>query len=191
MTQRVFSSRVSFQDVFLPWLRVALGCWSPNRAMKQNLRQKIVDNICREIEAAGFRTQDEFAHTIGMERTSLRRVLSGKYDTRLSTLEKIAEGLEIPLDRLLKPEDSTVKAQLLHTRGKRGVPKQVVLQILVPQGAEIPQWLLDACREGAGHIEPETAPKKAVKGKQLRKAGKDEIFLGKKSEARGAQGSKS
>ena len=127
----------------------------------KSLSQIIASRVERAIEEAGFRSQEEFANVIGLPRATVNRVLSGRYDNRLSTLEKIAGGLKLPLGALLEDGKSAKKGTKvqLHALG----PKKksgIVVKILVPKDEEVPKWLVDACREGAGQIEQEPAKRR-------------------------------
>ena len=70
----------------------------------------------------------------------------------------------------------------LHGRG----PKRksgIMVKILVPKGEEVPSWLIEACREGAGQIETEPAKRipKTTGSSPRRSMGLKEI-LGKSPE---------
>lgn len=49
-------------------------------------------------------TQTQLADKLGMHRASLSRIESGKHDTDVSTLRKIAIALSCDLEILLKPK---------------------------------------------------------------------------------------
>ncbi len=147
--------------------------------LKQNIAKTVAVQIELAIKDAGYRSQEEFANVIGMPKATLNRVLSGSFDTRISTLEKIAQGLGLPMGQLLDvdPSAKSVAKTNLHSKG----PKQksgILVKILVPKDEEPPKWLVDACREGAGQIEKVAAkrkPKTTDTGKR-RQVGLDEIL---------------
>lgn len=149
--------------------------------MPKTLSETIASQVEKALQAAGYRSQEEFANVIGLPRATLNRVLSGRYDNRISTLEKIAVGLDMPLGALLDG-DGQKKGKgksSLHTLG----PKKksgILVKILVPKDEEIPKWLVEACREGAGQIEQEPAKRRPkTKGTApLRAVGLSEIVGG-------------
>ena len=129
--------------------------------MSRSLAQIIAAQVERAIQDAGYRSQEEFAHVIGVPRATLHRVLTGTFDFRVSTLEKIAKGLKISVGQLLSKDgiEGKGKDADLHGRG----PKRksgIMVKILVPKGEDVPPWLIEACREGAGQIETEPAKRK-------------------------------
>jgi len=62
---------------------------------------RIRDNVRKEIALAGYGTVELFAHEHGIDKSTLSRLLSGKREPRLSTLFRIADSLEIMMERLL------------------------------------------------------------------------------------------
>ncbi len=46
-------------------------------------------------------TQMELAEKMNIKQASLSKILSGKNSTKISTLQKIADGLEVPLNTLI------------------------------------------------------------------------------------------
>lgn len=57
--------------------------------------------IRRQREALGL-SQEAFADSIGMHRTQFGAIEQGRKDCRLSTLTRVAAGLEIQLWQLIK-----------------------------------------------------------------------------------------
>lgn len=124
----------------------------PTMPKTKTLPQIIAAQVEKAIEAAGFRSQDEFANAAGIPRATLNRVLSGRFDNRISTLEKIAAGLDLPIASFLTGDAKRKGKSPLHAIGPKKRSK-IVVKIIVPKDEEAPQWLIDACREGAGQIE--------------------------------------
>jgi len=127
--------------------------------MPKTLPEIIASQVEKALQEAGYRSQEEFSNSIGLPRATLNRVLSGRYDNRISTLEKIAAGLDLPVSALFSGEPGKKGKSTLHDLG----PKKksgILVKILVPKDEEIPKWLVDACREGAGQIEREPAKRK-------------------------------
>jgi len=131
----------------------------PTMPKTKTLPQIIAAQVEKAIEAAGYRSQDEFANAVGIPRATLNRVLSGRFDNRISTLEKIASGLDLPIALFLTGDGSKKVKSTLHTLGPKKKSK-IVVKIIVPKDEDAPQWLIDACREGAGQIEQEPAKSK-------------------------------
>lgn len=147
--------------------------------MPKTLSETIASQVEKALQAAGYRSQEEFANVIGLPRATLNRVLSGRYDNRISTLEKIAAGLDMPLGALLDGDGQQrgKGKSSLHTLG----PKKksgILVKILVPKDEEIPKWLIEACREGAGQIEqePTTRKPKTTGASKRRAVGMAEIL---------------
>jgi transcriptional regulator with XRE-family HTH domain len=70
-------------------------------------------NVIRRLEAAGL-TIKELADKIGMQRTSLSRILNGHVDTTIGNAERIAAGLDTTLTELItaeKPANKRKKAE--------------------------------------------------------------------------------
>jgi len=149
--------------------------------MPKTLSEKIAARLEKALEAAGYRSQEEFANVVGLPRATLNRVLSGRYDNRLSTLEKIAAGLELPLGALLDGDAEKKGKSLGHLHAIGPKKKSgIVVKILVPKGEEVPKWLVDACREGAGQIEQEPLKRKpkTTGAARRRSVGLSEIVAG-------------
>jgi transcriptional regulator with XRE-family HTH domain len=117
--------------------------------MQESFQMQIASRIAQAIEQAGFKTQDEFARVIDMDRSTLRRVLSGKFDPKLSTLQRIAVGLELSVDELLTTKVGE-SALLLKKKGRRSVEVAPIVQIqfTLPPGEQLPDWLKDAVQAG-------------------------------------------
>lgn len=141
--------QVSLADVPAEWLRWVTASAGTRESMQQTFQMQIAASIALAIERAGFRTQDEFAHVIGMDRSTLRRVLSGNFDPKLSTLQRIALGLETTVDALLTPV-STETTTVLKKRGRKtpAPPQMVQIQFLLAPGEELPAWLKEAILGG-------------------------------------------
>jgi len=147
MRQELFIIQVPLSEVPSSWLEwVALGT---REFMNKPIHTQIAASIALAIEQAGFKTQDEFARVIDMDRSTLRRVLSGKYDPKLSTLQRIAEGLEISVDRLLQTASPSTKP-LLQKRGRKPKesPQVVQIQLVMAPGEDLPEWLKMALEQG-------------------------------------------
>lgn len=67
----------------------------------EDLLLKLGNAIQDRRRAAGF-SQEAFAHVLGMHRTQLGHIEQGRKDCRLSTLVRIADGLDVPLTELLQ-----------------------------------------------------------------------------------------
>lgn len=127
--------------------------------MDSSLARIVAQRIEQAILAAGYKSQDKFAHEIGLARGTLSRVLSCAVDVRLSTIEKIAEGLGVSAHLLLLPDpipgipDTTSHVRGLRKAG-RPVDPEIFVKIRIPYGVEPPPWLKSACERG----EVENAP---------------------------------
>lgn len=111
----------------------------------------IAQGVQRAIQEAGYRSADEFALAIGLPRSTLSRVLNGKADTRISTLNRIAQALSKPLDEFLaapSPSRDSLKTHRLRSPG-RPQREDIRIQISIPAGVEIPQWLQDVLERDA------------------------------------------
>lgn len=119
--------------------------------------QIIAQGVQQAIQAAGYRSADEFASAIGMPRSTLSRILNGKGDPRMSTLTRIAEALSLTLnDFLLLPNPAPAPSDLhrLRTPG-RPQREDIRVQITIPAGVEIPGWLQDVLlREAVAEASP-------------------------------------
>lgn len=108
------------------------------------LRPSIVDGIASAIRKAGYASHEQFAHVIDLPKSTLSRLLSGKADPRLSTLERIAEGLGMSLVSLL----GGAEGQDVPKR-KQGRPSKqaITLTITVPPGTTPEDWFRLAAEE--------------------------------------------
>lgn len=154
MRQATLTIQVSLAQIPLKWLTLVdlpMGTrdFMPDTET-ESFQVLVAASIARAIENAGFRTQDEFARVIGMDRSTLRRVLSGKYDPKLSTLQRIADGLEMPLDDLLKT-DASQAISSLQRKGRKPVekPHVVQIQITLAPGEQLPEWIKDCIENGS------------------------------------------
>jgi len=102
--------------------------------------------IAQAIRKVGFASHEEFAHVVGLPKSTLSRILSGKADPKYSTLQRIADGLEISLPRLL----GGLEGKAAPRRG-RGRPSSqaIVLTISVPPGTRPEDWFRLAAEECA------------------------------------------
>lgn len=106
----------------------------------------VADAIAQAIRKAGFASHEEFAHVIGLPKSTLSRILSGKADPKLSTLQRIADGLEMSLSRLLRGSEG--KAAPRRGRG-RPSSQAITLTISVPPGTQAEDWFRLAAEECA------------------------------------------
>ena len=69
-------------------------------------RQVIADNIrrliMRRIKLGEFSSIEHFASSTGVPKSLLSRILNLKADPKLSSLDKIAVALEVPVEELLR-----------------------------------------------------------------------------------------
>lgn len=70
----------------------------------RTLQKRIGDVIRRHREATGL-SQEAFADSIEMHRAQYSFIERGKRDIRLSTLQRLARGLKVPLWKILKEAD--------------------------------------------------------------------------------------
>ncbi|MDB5104127.1 MAG: hypothetical protein JWP91_1816 [Fibrobacteres bacterium] len=72
----------------------------------QHDRQSIAENIRRLIERkikqGEFASIENFAKSTGIQKSLLSRILNLKADPRISSLNKIAEALEVPVADLVR-----------------------------------------------------------------------------------------
>ena len=68
---------------------------------RRALPERLGDVIRRRREAAGW-TQEGFADEIEMHRAQYGFIERGKTDLRLSSLERVAAGLKVPLSVILR-----------------------------------------------------------------------------------------
>ncbi len=64
----------------------------------ENIRRMIM----RRIKLGEFSSIEHFASSTGVPKSLLSRILNLKADPKLSSLEKIAGALEVPVDELLR-----------------------------------------------------------------------------------------
>jgi transcriptional regulator with XRE-family HTH domain len=69
-------------------------------------REIVADNIrrliMRRIKLGEFSSIEHFASSTGVPKSLLSRILNLKADPKLSSLEKIATALEVPVEELLR-----------------------------------------------------------------------------------------
>lgn len=164
------------------WVLQALADGARVTLMEKSLQQIVALRVQQGLADRGFRTREEFASEAGMSRATLNRVLSGDYDLRLSTLESLAAGLGVPVSTLFQA-DSRASVPERSAKASVGAKKRsaIVVKILVPKDEEVPAWLVDACRQGAGQIEQEppkrkpqttgTSPRRSVGLKEILRPG--------------------
>jgi transcriptional regulator with XRE-family HTH domain len=58
--------------------------------------------ILRKIRQKEFNSIEHFAKSTGIQKSLLSRILNEKADPKLSSLEKIAQALEVPVAELIK-----------------------------------------------------------------------------------------
>lgn len=67
----------------------------------KNLQQKVADNIKRLL-AEKSKTAEKLAYEIEMSKSFIYDFLNGQTDMSLHNLEKVAEGLEVTVEELIK-----------------------------------------------------------------------------------------
>ena len=70
--------------------------------MQPNRTLRALANRIKELRDQKGISQEELAHRAGLSRTGMGFLETGKRWPRLDTLMKVADGLNIPLDELLK-----------------------------------------------------------------------------------------
>lgn len=96
----------------------------------------IGENLKRERKAAGY-TQREFAQLLGMPVSTYSNYENGNRDPGPETLKKIADALDVPLDRLLSISEQMEK---LSRPENRKLLDQVAEEIDIPSET-ILEWL--------------------------------------------------
>jgi len=122
---------------------------------KNSDQSKLANRIQDRILVAGYTSQDHFARSIALPRSTLYKLLKGDLDPRLSTLRKIADGLDFSLSELFESavrNSSSLRATVdglhpLHKSGRRG-QKTLTVKVAI-SGDEIPDWLVQACASGS------------------------------------------
>jgi transcriptional regulator with XRE-family HTH domain len=69
---------------------------------KQIVAENIRRMITRRIRSGEFSSIEHFATSTGVPKSLLSRILNLKADPKLSSLEKISQALEVPLEELLR-----------------------------------------------------------------------------------------
>lgn len=72
--------------------------------MQENIQVKIGLRIKALREKTGL-NQDEFADVCGLHRAYVGKIENGRFDLRITTLHKVAQGLKMDLATLLKGID--------------------------------------------------------------------------------------
>lgn len=144
------------------WLLQVLGFNPQVRQMSKTLPQIIAAQVEKAITEAGYRSQDEFANAVGIPRATLNRVLSGRFDNRISTLEKIAAGLELSIANFLTGSGGGKRNSSLHTIGPKK-KSSIVVKIIVPSNEAIPDWLSHVCSFENARLSRSVAPKEKRK----------------------------
>ena len=72
---------------------------------------------------------NDLAQRIGSSRQYISQVLSGKGDLRVSTLEKIAKGFNVPLAALMEDKNTSVMTS-------KAMTKKVIFQIEVDESVD-------------------------------------------------------
>jgi len=65
-------------------------------------RELLAESIQKRIKKAGYETIEKFCFENEIPKSTFSEFLSGKYDPKLSTLEKISEALGTSVSQLLK-----------------------------------------------------------------------------------------
>jgi transcriptional regulator with XRE-family HTH domain len=71
---------------------------SKREIVAENIRRQIM----RRIKLGEFTSIEHFASSTGVPKSLLSRILNLKADPKLSSLEKIARALEVPVEDLLR-----------------------------------------------------------------------------------------
>lgn len=79
--------------------------------MQTSPMQTFSDNVRAALDAESL-TITQLAERIGMPREAVSKILNGRVDPTTATLNRIAEGLNVPLWELLKPSKNTDKAHV-------------------------------------------------------------------------------
>ncbi len=94
------------------------------------------------IRRQGYRSHEEFAHAIGLPKSTLSRLMRGLIDPRVSTLDRIAAGLGMSLVEMLSAGE--LEAHEPVRTPIRRVPKEptlVQMCLTLPPDAELPAWI--------------------------------------------------
>lgn len=121
---------------------------------QQTLAMRISEGIVR----AGYSSKDHFARSIALPRMTLHKLLKGELDPRISTLIKIADGLDSSLEDLLAKQrggsprtsaegEAGTAMTDLQKPGRRKL-KKVSVKITV-SGENLPSWLVEGFSQAA------------------------------------------
>jgi transcriptional regulator with XRE-family HTH domain len=83
--------------VRFPYLRTEVAL-QKTQVVAENIRRL----ISRRIKLGEFTSVEHFASSTGVPKSLLSRILNLKADPKLSSLEKIAVALEVPVEDLLR-----------------------------------------------------------------------------------------
>jgi transcriptional regulator with XRE-family HTH domain len=72
---------------------------------RRPIKQRIGEAV-RKRREAGTYNQEEFADHIGMHRAYYGELERGKKDLRLSTLERVCAGLEVPMCEVIRDAEA-------------------------------------------------------------------------------------
>lgn len=125
-------------------LRLRMALYRSTVTELKGIPSTLSDRISEAIRRAGFASHEEFAHVINLPKSTLSRVLSGKADPRLSTLCRIAEGLEVSLVSLLEDSQDAPRPK---RRAGRPSSQAITLTISVPPGTQAEDWFRLAAEE--------------------------------------------
>jgi len=96
------------------------------------------------IRRQGFRSHEEFAHAIGLPKSTLSRLMRGLIDPRVSTLDRIAAGLGMSLAEMLAAGDFEAQEPVRKAaRPVRTEPAILEMTLTLPPDGEIPASLRD------------------------------------------------
>jgi transcriptional regulator with XRE-family HTH domain len=110
----------------------------------KGIPSSLADRISTAIRKAGFASHEEFAHVVNLPKSTLSRILSGKADPRLSTLNRIADGLEMSLVSLLEGDEGKA---IPRRRPGRPSNQAITMTISVPPGTQAEDWFRLAAEE--------------------------------------------
>jgi transcriptional regulator with XRE-family HTH domain len=79
--------------------------------LSEQATRDLGDNIRRELAAKGW-TQTELARRCGMPPSRINQIISGRYDPRLGTVERIASALCRPLAVLVMRSEEAEPAHV-------------------------------------------------------------------------------
>jgi transcriptional regulator with XRE-family HTH domain len=90
----------------------------------------------------GFRSHEEFAHAIGFPKSTLSRLMRGKIDPRVSTLDRLAAGLGMSLVEMLSAGGFEAQEPVrTPVRKPAKEPMEVRMSLKLPPDGELPDWV--------------------------------------------------